>query len=106
MKPKHLLLSTIVLVSLSACSTSSTPPAATRDYSASGNDGATCNADALKSAIGTQHNANVAESLQQRAGAYSHRVIRPDAHYTTDYDPDRLNIRIDETATILNVYCG
>ena len=105
MKPKHLLLSTIVLVSLSACSATSTPPAATRDYSASGN-GASCNADALKSAVGTQHNANVAENLQQRAGAYSHRVIRPNAHYTTDYDPDRLNIRIDETATILNVYCG
>lgn len=105
---KRLIFSVFVVIGLSACGASQEDPsssATSRDYSASSNT-ASCDTAPVQSAVGQSLGSNTAADLQKRSGAISHRILRPDAHYTTDYDPERLNIRIDEAASISNIYCG
>ncbi|MCQ8186612.1 I78 family peptidase inhibitor [Parvularcula maris] len=34
------------------------------------------------------------------------RIIEPGQAYTMEYDPERMNIQVDEEGTITRVYCG
>ncbi|MCQ9615691.1 I78 family peptidase inhibitor [Paenalcaligenes niemegkensis] len=102
---RRCLFAILAVLSLSACSATdgSSPPS--RDYSASGGS-TSCNADTLKTSIGKSGDDSTISSLLKRSGAQSSRVLKHNAHYTTDYDPNRLNIRLDESASIANIYCG
>jgi hypothetical protein len=71
----------------------------------SDSSGGLCNADALNPAGQTASQSQV-ERLVKQAGAAKARVLAPDRMYTTDYDPTRLNIRVDEQNKITSVYCG
>ena len=39
-------------------------------------------------------------------GDRSYRVVKPDSMVTMDYRPDRLNIKTDESGTIITQECG
>ncbi|EKU30358.1 hypothetical protein JT27_09745 [Alcaligenes faecalis] len=90
---------------LAACTATGNSAQTSSTSSFSDSSGGLCNADALNPAGQTASQSQV-ERLVKQAGAAKARVLAPDRMYTTDYDPTRLNIRVDEQNKITSVYCG
>ena len=99
------LLSILPAVLLAACTATGNSAQTSSSSSFSNASGGLCNADALNPAGQTASQSQV-ERLVKQAGAAKARVLAPDRMYTTDYDPTRLNIRVDEQNKITSVYCG
>ena len=99
------LLSVLPAVLLAACTATGNSAQTSSTSSFSDSSGGLCNADALNPAGQTASQSQV-ERLIKQAGAAKARVLAPDRVYTTDYDPTRLNIRVDEQNKITSVYCG
>ena len=99
------LLSVLPAVLLAACTATGNSAQTGSTSSFSDSSGGLCNADALNPAGQTASQSQV-ERLVKQAGAAKARVLAPDRMYTTDYDPTRLNIRVDEQNKISSVYCG
>ena len=99
------LLSVLPAVLLAACTATGNSAQKSSTSSFSDSSGGLCNADALNPAGQTASQSQV-ERLVKQAGAAKARVLAPDCMYTTDYDPTRLNIRVDEQNKITSVYCG
>lgn len=99
------LLSILPAVLLAACTATGNSAQTSSTSSFSNASGGLCNADALNPA-GQTASQNQVERLVKQAGAAQARVLAPDRMYTTDYDPSRLSIRVDEQNQIISVYCG
>lgn len=99
------LLSVLPAVLLAACTATGNSAQTGSTSSFSNSSGGVCNADALSPAGQTASQSQV-ERLVKQAGAAQARILAPDRMYTTDYDPTRLSIRIDEQNRITSVYCG
>ncbi len=101
MRLKSVALSTVIAL-LSACTS-------TQSSSGSGASSMpqtrSCNAD-LITVQGQTANDSSVQRAQQQAGAEKVRLILPDRMYTTDYDEQRLSIRLDDSNKILSAYCG
>ena len=65
-----------------------------------------CNVDKLQDLVGQTINVTLVEQVQQQAGAEQVRVLAPRAPATMDYNPQRLNIDIDDAEVILRLSCG
>ena len=85
---------------LAACSSSPDNPA-----SASKGDGR-CNAEAVHHLVDKRITTEMAEEAREDAGAEHLRVTQPNQPVTMDYNPQRLNIDIDEDDTIIRLSCG
>ena len=59
-----------------------------------------CNVDKLQGLVGQTINVTLVEQIQQQAGAEQVRVLAPRAPATMDYNPQRLNIDIDDAEVI------
>lgn len=99
------LLSVLPAVLLAACTATGNSAQTGSTSSFSNSSGGVCNADALSPAGQTASQSQV-ERLVKQAGAAQARILAPDRMYTTDYDPTRLSIRIDEQNRITSIYCG
>ena len=60
-----------------------------------------CGAEGLKDLVGQN-----AEVLSEIALPENRRLLRPGMAYTMDYQPDRLNISIDEDGLIDRIWCS
>ncbi|CUH23684.1 Peptidase inhibitor I78 family protein [Jannaschia seosinensis] len=78
----------VILLMLGACN------------EATGKSGDECGADGYRGLVG----ANIAAVTLP--AELNDRVIGPDTMVTMDYDPTRLNIRVDEDGRIVELYCG
>src|SRR6476620_11819754 len=67
---------------------------------------ARCRAAGAEAELGKTVNEKVADDARYAAGAMRMRVIRPGQSVTTDVDPQRLNIEVDETGRIRRLRCG
>jgi hypothetical protein len=65
-----------------------------------------CNVDKLQDLLGRTINVRLVEQIQQQAGAGQVRVLAPRSPATMDYNPQRLNIDIDDAEAILRLTCG
>ncbi|MGO1394308.1 MAG: I78 family peptidase inhibitor [Halomonas sp.] len=82
------------------------PPPTVAPNGSSGEQAASCDLDAIQSAIGEPFDeANVAQ-LQSDSGARQVRVLRPGDMATMDHRPDRLNIHLDDQDGIEALRCG
>ena len=82
------------------------PPPTVAPNGSSGEQAASCDLDAIQSAIGEPFDeANVAQ-LQSDSGARQVRVLRPGSMATMDHRPDRLNIHLDDQDGIEALRCG
>jgi entry exclusion lipoprotein TrbK len=85
---------------LAGCASSPDKPA-----SASKSDGR-CNAEAVQHLVDQRITTELAEQARAEAGAEHLRVTQPNQPVTMDYNPQRLNIDIDEDDTIIRLSCG
>jgi outer membrane PBP1 activator LpoA protein len=89
----------VLLVLLAGCS--SQPPA----QSAAEITG-DCSVEQVQVVLGQIASAEQIEQTQQQANAKFLRVLAPGDAATMDYNPQRLNIHIDESETITRLTCG
>jgi hypothetical protein len=99
MTHRHHLASLSLLALLAGCSSSQpAQPAA----EITGN----CTVDNLQGVLGQHASADLIEQVQQQANAKTLRVLAPGDAATMDYNPQRLNIDIDESEVIIRLSCG
>jgi hypothetical protein len=67
---------------------------------------ARCRAAGAEAQLGQTISDNVAEDARAQAGAMRARVLRIGQPATTEVDPQRLNIEVDETGRIRRLRCG
>ncbi|MGB4075352.1 I78 family peptidase inhibitor [Pseudomonas sp.] len=96
---RHPLASLTLLALLAGCS-SSQPAQPAAEITGE------CNVDNLQDMLGQNASAELIEQLQQQANAKTLRVLAPGDAATMDYNPQRLNIDIDESEVIIRLTCG
>lgn len=96
---RHPLAGLALLALLAGCSSQ---PASQSTAEISGD----CNVDNLSGVLGQIASAERIEQTQQQANAKFLRVLAPGDAATLDYNPQRLNIHIDESETITRLTCG
>ncbi|MWV11404.1 hypothetical protein F3I62_04780 [Pseudomonas sp. R-28-1W-6] len=65
-----------------------------------------CDADPIHELIGKTLDNQLATEARDQADARFLRITRPNQPVTMDYNPQRLNIDIDDAGVILQVSCG
>ncbi|MGH8083655.1 MAG: I78 family peptidase inhibitor [Lysobacter sp.] len=88
-----------LLLSMAACTTM---PAADAPPVAAG----PCQAEAAGWAIGRAASPEVVERARTETRSSHARVIEPGQPVTMDYNPDRLNIEVNERGAITGLKCG
>ncbi|WP_422909967.1 I78 family peptidase inhibitor [Pseudomonas sp. MAC6] len=96
---RHALTSLSLLALLAGCS--SQPPAQ-QAAEISGD----CDVEQVHGALGQTASSELIEQVQQQANAKTLRVLAPGDAATMDYNPQRLNIDIDESEVIIRLTCG
>jgi hypothetical protein len=96
---RHPLAGLALLALLAGCSSQ---PASQSTAEISGD----CNVDNLSGVLGQSASAELIEQVQQQANAKTLRVLAPGDAATMDYNPQRLNIDIDESEVIIRLTCG
>lgn len=107
------LVAAFALTALSACTSAAPPmsdpmpPSSSTPAPSPDPDAGACNADAASAgAIGKTADAATVERAKTQAGAKYARVIKPGMMVTMEFNPDRLNIDVDDKNVITNVRCG
>lgn len=65
-----------------------------------------CDADPAQSLIGKTYNSSIDQEARSLSGSRTIRTLRPGQVITMEYDPERINLRLDERDTIITVGCG
>ncbi|MBC9251821.1 hypothetical protein A9179_16240 [Pseudomonas alcaligenes] len=95
----------LTLPTLLACAVLAACSSAPEQPQASHADGR-CDAAPVQQLVGDKASAEVVENARQKAGAEYLRVTRPNQPVTMDYNPQRLNIDLNDAGVILRVNCG
>src|SRR5690606_13731121 len=69
-------------------------------------NGQQCNADVAESAVGQKANSQLLETYRAQSGAKLARILRPRDVITMEYNPQRLNLRVDEQDMVISVNCS
>ena len=65
-----------------------------------------CDAGGAGWAQGEHATDQLVERARLASGAETVRIVRPDEAYTMEFNPDRLNLEVDETDRVIEVRCG
>jgi Peptidase inhibitor I78 family len=65
-----------------------------------------CAAGEARGIVGQPYSPELAERARRTAGAREVQKIEPGGAYTTDLDPDRLNIEVDRAGIVTGLRCG
>ncbi|MGB6104191.1 MAG: I78 family peptidase inhibitor [Pusillimonas sp.] len=65
-----------------------------------------CNADLAESAVGQKASPELVETYRAQSGAKLARALKPRDVITMEYNPQRLNLRVDEQDMVISVNCG
>lgn len=95
----------VVLVALTGCAANTTSTSSSPDTAASGNS-QVCNAEQAESAVGQAVSPALVEKYRKQANAESARALRPNDVITMEYNPQRLNLKVDEQDIVISVNCS
>ena len=73
---------------------------------ASTSNGQQCNADLAESAVGQKATPELLDTYRDQSGAKLARILRPRDVMTMEYNPQRLNLRVDEQDMVISVNCS
>lgn len=100
MSARLLSIGLLLLVALTGCGSRDTAPGPAAEPPSA------CNADAVQNMLGQFASAENVEKIRIQAGAEKVRVLAPGDRATMDFNPQRLNIEIDEAEMIQRFNCG
>ncbi|NYT66409.1 hypothetical protein H0A58_10585 [Alcaligenaceae bacterium] len=106
------LISTLfcALVTLAGCSSTPIATSTNSSQDSAFNNNATssslCNSDPVQSLLGKNPNPSVMAQAKQLSGAKQLRTLLPGQVMTMEYNPERLNILVDDADTITRINCG
>jgi hypothetical protein len=66
----------------------------------------TCATREAQSIVGQPYSPALADRARRAAGAREVRKIEPGGAYTTDLDPNRLNVEVDRAGIVTGLRCG
>lgn len=98
MSHRPTLTGLLLLGLLAGCSSSPSD-----NTQASGGD---CNVSHLQDMLGQQVTGKLVDTLKEKSNASALRVLAPGDAATMDFNPQRLNIDIDESEVIVRLSCG
>ncbi|WP_147653873.1 I78 family peptidase inhibitor [Vulcaniibacterium gelatinicum] len=81
---------------LAACAPMPPPPPAV----------AQCDASRAGWAVGQRPDPEVVERIRLDTGSRSARVLYPDTMVTMEFNPERVNVRVNERGAIVAITCG
>lgn len=100
MSARLLPIGLLLLVALTGCGSRDTASGQAAELPSE------CNADAVQNMRGQFASAETVEQTRLKAGAEKVRVLAPGDRATMDFNPQRLNIDIDEAEMIQRLSCG
>ncbi|MEI2418505.1 I78 family peptidase inhibitor [Orrella sp. JC864] len=116
MKTSYAWLAPLALVlGLAGCAGSSGPQSSETAGGAAGASaspswgqapGGECNADNLQGSLGQPLSDSLAAQLLQQSGSATARTLRPGQVVTMEYNPQRLNVLVDDNNVITAIRCG
>lgn len=65
-----------------------------------------CDADSAQSLVGKAVNSDTEARAKALSGSKTVRTLRPDNVFTMEYNPQRINLRVDDQDIITSVGCG
>lgn len=65
-----------------------------------------CDADPAQKLVGQNHTERLEQEALSLSGSKSVRTLRPRQVITMEYNPERINLRLDERGIITSVGCG
>jgi flagellar basal body L-ring protein FlgH len=95
----------VVLAALTGCAANTASTSSSPDTAAAGN-AQVCNADLAESAVGQAVSPALVENYRKQAHAESARALRPNDVITMEYNPQRLNLKVDEQDIVISVNCS
>ncbi|MYN14133.1 hypothetical protein GSY71_13385 [Pusillimonas sp. TS35] len=99
-------LAALALLAGCASTSSSTGAAANNTPAATETSREVCNADLAQAAVGKKADGNLVEQFRKAANAKKARMLRPRDVMTLEYDPQRLNLRVDDQDIVISVNCS
>lgn len=110
---KMILTSVLALSSLLAACTSAVDLDAPRSASISGTSSSMlstseyrCDADPAQRLVGQNYKSDLEQEALALSGSRTVRTLRPRQAITMEYNPERINLRLDERDIITSVGCG
>ncbi|NGM89065.1 proteinase inhibitor I78 [Parapusillimonas sp. SGNA-6] len=95
---------TALTLLLTGCAGANLPAASSGSPSARSAEA--CDADKAESAVGQRANSGLIEQYRELAGAKTARALRPRDVMTMEYDPTRLNLKLDDNDVVISVNCS
>ena len=98
---------TVMLLALAGCATNSSD-LVSRPAGGDSSPSTTqvCDADRVTGVVGQKVGPELVERARQQAGAETARALRPTDVITMEYNPQRLNLRVDEQDIVTSVNCS
>ncbi|KAA0893087.1 hypothetical protein FQ179_12620 [Pusillimonas sp. ANT_WB101] len=106
LKPTSFLLLTLALLAGCAGGASNVARSDTSQSFTTSNDSKVCDADPAEYAIGQKLTPQLEQTLQKRADAKQLRSLGPRDVMTMEYNPQRLNLIVDDEGMLTRVHCG
>ena len=100
-----ILGSILAAATLAGCASGTPSTSAPATPSRSDNPQA-CNAEQAEAAVGQKATPDLLENYRQQSGSQLARILRPRDVITMEYNPLRLNLRVDEQDMVTSVNCG
>lgn len=65
-----------------------------------------CDADPAQQLVGQRYTEGLEQQARELSGSRTVRALRPRQVITMEYNPERINLRLDDNDTITSVGCG
>lgn len=105
-KPTSILLLTLAMLAGCASGGSDVTRSSTSQSVDTTNDSQMCDADPAEYAIGQKLTPQLEKTLQKKANAKQLRSLGPRDVMTMEYNPQRLNLIVDDEGMLTRVHCG
>lgn len=96
----------VTLAALGGCATGAGSGSSSGSDTASSSAPQACMSEMAESAVGQKVSPNLVEDYRKKSSAKLARALRPDDVITMEYNPQRLNLRVDEQDIVISVNCS
>lgn len=93
----------VTLAALGGCATGASSGASSDSGTS---DPTACTSEMAETAVGQKVSPDLVEQYRKKSNAKLARALRPNDVITMEYNPQRLNLRVDEQDIVISVNCS